>query len=363
MERNIRTAPALENAGRSAVAWIAGHQLIAYFAFTFAISWAITLTVRAWLNPLYAVAPFIVSVAIMALILPTKSPRTRTVRLTVFVALTVALYALLLLVTRFFVRQALGPETLVGGLVVAAVPSWLLTSVFSPRQSVRDFVAPLFAWRVSWRWYAFAVLFWPAAFFVGMGVDHAFGGKAPAYPYGPPSISTTLLLIGFVLIWGGGLEEVGWRGFALPRFQMRFSPLVASLIVGFFWALWHVPEYFTGQYTASSGTGPAMLMGIASRFLLITPPLTILFTWIYNRTGGNLLLPLLAHASFDVGTAVFAISTPAYLYTFLIMWIVAIVVVVQTRMWRRVLPGQPGAPVTRSINRLQPPAPTAVAPA
>ena len=90
------------------------------------------------------------------------------------------------------------------------------------------------------------------------------------------------------------------------------------------------------------------------RFTLYTPPLTVLFTWIYNRTGGNLLLVVLAHTSFNVGTAVLAISTMAYLYAFLVMWVVAVVVVVHERMWRRDPAPEPGRPThpARAANDL-----------
>ena len=330
----VATEPARGRPQRygTAAAWICRHQLITFFVATFAISWTITFTLNSRLSGLYSVAPFITAVAISAVGSRVHAVATPGRRLVLWAGVTVTVYALWLLSLHYFALWSWSADWVLGGVVTCAVTGWLLTSGLSSRQAVRDLTARLYAWRVGWRWYAFAVLFWPAAYALGMAVDAALGGKAPAYPYAAPSLAGTLLAIANVALWGGGLEEMGWRGFALPRLQTRHSPLIASLIVGLFWALWHTPEYLTGQYTSTSGTGPAAIAGILVRFTLYTPPLTVLFTWIYNRTGGNLLLVVLAHTSFNVGTAVLAISTMAYLYAFLVMWVVAVVVVVHERM-------------------------------
>jgi membrane protease YdiL (CAAX protease family) len=77
-------------------------------------------------------------------------------------------------------------------------------------------------------------------------------------------------------------EELGWRGFALPRLQEHYSPLVANLIFGVIVAAWHLPLVFIGKL-------PAFL-------LIATVAATILFGWIFNNTKGSVLLPLVAHA-------------------------------------------------------------------
>lgn len=326
-------------------AWIRDHPLISYFAMTFAISWTITFAARDYLDGLYSLAPFIAAVAITSLGSEVRADARAGQRLPLWALATAGSYGAWILALHYFAQKAWSADWILGGLVASAVVSWLLTCGLSSRSAVRDLVRRLYAWRVDWRWYAFAVFFWPAAYGLGMALDAILGGQAPDYPYSAPSVAGILLAIVWIGLWGGGLEEVGWRGFALPRLQIRHSPLTASLVVGFFWALWHTPEYYTGQYTSSSGTGPAAIAGILARFVLYTPPLTVLFTWIYNRTHGNLLLPVLAHTSFNVGTAVLAISSMGYLYAFLLMWVAAAVVVIRDRMWR-LSPVPPGGPLT-----------------
>ncbi|UCF19315.1 MAG: CPBP family intramembrane metalloprotease [Gemmatimonadota bacterium] len=97
-------------------------------------------------------------------------------------------------------------------------------------------------------------------------------------------------------LFGGSLgEEIGWRGFLLPRLLRRHDPLVASIILGVVWAFWHAPIDLT---TGSFGPGPAALLG---RFIW-TLPVAILFTWFYIKSGGNLLVALILHTSLNISS-------------------------------------------------------------
>ena len=80
-----------------------------------------------------------------------------------------------------------------------------------------------------------------------------------------------------IALIGGGQEEPGWRGFALDRLQGRYSPLVATLVLGVIWGVWHLPIYGLGF------VGPMMFV--------------FYYTWLWNRTG-TLLLCVLLHGSF-----------------------------------------------------------------
>jgi uncharacterized protein len=103
-------------------------------------------------------------------------------------------------------------------------------------------------------------------------------------------------LVGFfvILLTGGPLqEEFGWRGYALPRLQSRYTALTSSLILGFFWWLWHLPAVFIpGRFMTNS---PVLFAGLAVVIMLTS----ILFTWIYNNTYGSVLATMLFHASMN----------------------------------------------------------------
>jgi len=87
-------------------------------------------------------------------------------------------------------------------------------------------------------------------------------------------------------------EEIGWRGFALPRLLKSFSPLLASIVLGIIWGIFHIPLYWQRPV-------------FAVLFLASTPALSIFITWLYLRTNGNLILITLAHASYNAWAQVF----------------------------------------------------------
>jgi membrane protease YdiL (CAAX protease family) len=83
-------------------------------------------------------------------------------------------------------------------------------------------------------------------------------------------------------------EEIGWRGYILPRLQVRYTALVSSLIVGVIWSVWHLPKFI--------GTGSSGGRSFAW-FTVFCMASAILFTWIYNNSRGSLLLVPLFHAT------------------------------------------------------------------
>jgi len=127
----------------------------------------------------------------------------------------------------------------------------------------------------------------------------------------------------YILLLGGPLaEEFGWRGYALDRLQARFNALVASIILGAIWGLWHLPLFFMpGQDIYRS-------MPIWG-FVLGTIFLSILFTWIYNNTGRSILAVMLFHATGNLAHFIFpaVMTTWGGLYSLVLNVVVAIVIV------------------------------------
>jgi membrane protease YdiL (CAAX protease family) len=103
-----------------------------------------------------------------------------------------------------------------------------------------------------------------------------------------------LALFGYNLLFFGLGEEVGWRGFALPRFQYHFNALTSSLILTVFWAVWHWPAFFYRLgYTS---------MDVASTFGWVFSLLTgsVLLAWLYNSSKGSILICAIFHSTIDI---------------------------------------------------------------
>ena len=96
------------------------------------------------------------------------------------------------------------------------------------------------------------------------------------------------------LVFGPLAEELGWRGFALPKLQKRYSALTSSLIIGVLWCFWHTPLFWSPGGTLVSGQ-EVTLIAIA-KYLLYACGLSVIFTWIFNRSRGSVLLPVAFHA-------------------------------------------------------------------
>src|SRR5919106_2229580 len=131
---------------------------------------------------------------------------------------------------------------------IPAIAALLAAALTGGRDAVRDLGSRLVRWRVGWQWYLVVIL-GPAAFSLAVaGVYTLLGGSwaeaAPPALLEGPLLFLPLFLLILTLTDGLG-EELAWRGFALPQLLSRHNALVASLILGVIWALWHLPLLWT----------------------------------------------------------------------------------------------------------------------
>jgi uncharacterized protein len=174
---------------------------------------------------------------------------------------------------------------------VVSLVAVVLTAVVFGRGALRKLLGRLLIWRVDPRWYL-VVFLGPAALLGGTIALNALLGR-PALDIGVPPPLGLVLMLTFMIAPGSALgEEIGWRGYALPRLQTRMSALGASLLLAPIWALWHLPLWLTG----APGRTPLVYAG----FLVSAFGLSVLLTWVYNGTGGSLLLVVLMHATMNL---------------------------------------------------------------
>lgn len=144
-------------------------------------------------------------------------------------------------------------------------------------RSLREWVRSIVAWRVPLRFYAYALLL-PAGLQLGMNAALSLGGAAVDWASLPGGLPGYLASVAITAVLFGGMEEPGWRGYALPLLQDRHGSVAATMLLGLAWGIWHVPLY-----------GPAGF--------IVPLVLAFFYTWLYNRTG-SVLLCILLHGSF-----------------------------------------------------------------
>jgi len=194
-------------------------------------------------------------------------------------------------------RLSMGIVALAGASSLA--PAFIISSAFSRVPGVRAYLESLVKPRGGAIWYLIAILLNPALLSIGMVMARIPGNETPA-PLVPAGegwelLGVVLLAAAYRFFFGNVVgEEVGWRGFALPRLQARYNPLVANLILAFFWFIWHLPLP-QSQGLLNNFDFISFLDAYWSFFLN-----SLIMAWLFNRTQGSILVAGLFHLSWNI---------------------------------------------------------------
>lgn len=193
------------------------------------------------------------------------------------------------------------------------IAALIMTGLLEGKSGIRALLGQLLRWRVGVQWYLIAIFGMLGLFFLAYQLSIWIGYPAPTAPEMPmsPLLAVPVLFLVTLLING---EEVGWRGFALPRLQARYSALTASLILGLVWATFHLPLFWTLGSTQAEQPMAGFLLGILATSIIIT--------WLYNNTGGSLLIVVLFHASINTWSQVIPGIDTAHTTVAPIYWLV-----------------------------------------
>jgi len=196
-----------------------------------------------------------------------------------------------------------------------SVSAFLVLALSSGKPGVLRLLRSIVHWRVGVIWYLVALLGLPVLNFLAFLVVPGVLGDLVAPDLRLPRIYLSeiaiCLTIGIAPMW----EEIGWRGFAQPRMQRLYGPVVGSLFLGALWGVWHLPFFFGPL----ARTGPDATLVSASislvEFSIGLTGLSVVMAWVLNNCGGSTLMAILLHACFDSsGLAMVALfpSTPPY---------------------------------------------------
>lgn len=175
-----------------------------------------------------------------------------------------------------YVTGGLGPT-------IAAYIAVLSTSA---QASLREFHRRLLRWRVAGWWYVIAVALPVSLAIVSTVIATQFSSGLGAVLSVRPWIMFLPLFA--MMIVGGGLEELGWRGVAQPELTRAIGPAKAALSVGLIWAIWHVPLFLLPGVSQYGGNFPVFAIGVIANALMLG--------WLYSRTD-SILLCIVFHAS------------------------------------------------------------------
>ena len=203
----------------------------------------------------------------------------------------IAFFALAYLLT-WWIYPLLKFSPLLGifGLFGPALAAIIMAAVTDGKAGVKALLSRVVRWRVGLRWYAIA-LGLPTVLSLVTAALHYLLGASELIQVGALTVFDVVL---FVLVLG---EELGWRGYALPLLLEKRSAVTASLILGVFWGLWHLPTFLvpgTPQYGLP-----------LTAFVLLTIEYSILMTWVFLHTRGSVLIATLFHGAINISQGLF----------------------------------------------------------
>lgn len=222
------------------------------------------------------------------------------------------------------VEAMLGPMGASNPLFILAVWAPAISAIFLVLRhgglpGLGRFLSRLLLWRAPVGWYLLLLVGLPAISFLGA----AMGGTLTRDALVQPPLSELLAMVGFMLILGP-MEELGWRGYALPILQRAMAPVWAGLLVGVVWALWHVPAFFLSGTPQSSWQILPFLLGATA--------VSVILTGFFNAARGSILVAVLFH--WQLNMPMWPDAQPWDMYLFVVLAVIVVWVRRETMLSR-----------------------------
>lgn len=216
------------------------------------------------------------------------------------------------------------------GFIFASV---IMTGLTLGKDGVVALLKRYVQWRVGWQWYLAAFLLAPSLIVLAVYINAALVGVPPDFStvmahkiFGASAYLPLFILPFFLVDLISNGEEMGWRGYVLPRLQAKYSALTSTLILGVIWGFWHLPKYLSHWNTVSFAW-----------FMVHTMAYAVILTWLYNNTKGSLLLVAISHASSNtagvfmpMANTVSSENMGAYIIFVLLEVITAVMIIIVT---------------------------------
>jgi uncharacterized protein len=187
---------------------------------------------------------------------------------------------------------------LLGPFAPSLAALWL-TARADGSQGIRALLRRILQWRVGAQWYLFAIGYMAVIKLTVALLHRAITGSWPNFGRELPGVILVAIVISAPFQAG---EELGWRGYALPRLVARFGLARASVLLGLIWSCWHLPQFFIRE---ADTFGQSFFV-----YVLQVTALSVAIAWLWARTKGSLLLPMLMHAAVNNSKDIVPSATP-----------------------------------------------------
>jgi CAAX protease family protein len=214
-------------------------------------------------------------------------------------------------------RAVLATPLLLVGVFAPSLVALALTALADGRSGALTLLRRTFEWPTGVRWYLFALGYMAAIKLAAGALQRLLTGGWPAFGQAPLLIMAGAIVVSTPVQAG---EEIGWRGYALPRLSNSFGLPLASIVLGVIWACWHLPFFFIQRADTFGQSFPVYLLSVTA--------ISVAMAWLYWRTNGSLLLTMMLHAAVNntkdiVPSAAAAPANPFALNASLVAWLSA----------------------------------------
>ena len=249
----------------------------------------------------------------------------------------ISMYVLLfLLAWPFLIMDALGSQGLISKppIILGFATGWapgiaaiVVSMIVAGRAGLKELFRRFLIWRVGVQWYIVGMFMLAGVILGGIGLHVLFGGVMPTMPIAGASAGLILLAFTVTVIIGAliNTEEIAWRGFALPRLQSRYGALTAALLIAVPESLFHLPYFWNLDIDFYQNVGVFW-------FTAFTVAIVFIYTYLFNKTNGSLLIVTILHASQNAWANLLSDNTlRPFQFTVALMWMIALALIFMTK--------------------------------
>lgn len=202
-----------------------------------------------------------------------------------------------------------------------------VTAIVLGKSGVKDLLRRFLVWKVGLQWYAVAFFLLAVVILGGIGMQVISGETVPTIPAKEAPALTVVLSFIIMIVFGFliNTEEIAWRGFALPRLQSKYGPLLACILLVTPETLLHMPYFWNKDIDFYQTVGVFW-------FTAFSVAAVFIYTFVFNKTKGSLLLVTIMHASQNAWANLLSDNTARpFQFTVALMWMIALGVIFLTK--------------------------------